>query len=578
MSKDLEEEEFDENFYEEDNDDYIPNDYGVIENEYADDGYIDSYDNSPAFELPESYGDSLDSGFLHLQSILNTYNAFAYGSEAIFQDQSTISVKIPKTFLPYSLQAAYGFYHPGFALTLTMQLNQNRWDTHPSFLEIKRWDNNPNFPGKVLIVSATKRFFKSDYKPKQFYRSAPYILSVSGDSSPELIELVMKEGFDKLQSKKALHFCNNNVSNALIFLRTGELFNQEFDFSNIPSYKENPLIYLILEVADALLDVQDHCCICGCKLLPGIRPTICNNDLCKFSFINIGVSSSLIEEIRRDPLSADLLITCFLMANGTPFLTPAPDFIDQIEESRLFKIFKSLPSIEEISKLDDYALKAKIGQDAYDLLRWIIFTNRSQFFSLPQNIQLVRSKSAKQFLAFISEPESENIFQQLKKKYGQSIYIWHGSTANRWHSIIRNGLKNATGTHLQQTGAIYGPGIYFGRNSQTSQGYSRSFKNNYEKSKLGSDISIIALCEVVQLPVNTNISETVIVRDPNTGNIREKTLTGALNKYDWGFTLTLEEACIVRYIIVNLDTNLDFLKSPPPKLPTLDDIIKYKSL
>jgi poly [ADP-ribose] polymerase 6/8 len=35
-----------------------------------------------------------------------------------------------------------------------------------------------------------------------------------------------------------------------------------------------------------------------------------------------------------------------------------------------------------------------------------------------------------------------------------------GSGIENWHSILRNGLVNASNTKLMTTGAAYGPGIY----------------------------------------------------------------------------------------------------------------------
>lgn len=40
-------------------------------------------------------------------------------------------------------------------------------------------------------------------------------------------------------------------------------------------------------------------------------------------------------------------------------------------------------------------------------------------------------------------------------------YLFHGSPFHNWHSIIRNGLKNYSGTNKMTTGAVWGPGIYF---------------------------------------------------------------------------------------------------------------------
>lgn len=64
-----------------------------------------------------------------------------------------------------------------------------------------------------------------------------------------------------------------------------------------------------------------------------------------------------------------------------------------------------------------------------------------------------------QYLLLSAPPEKENIFRELKEKHG-STYAFHGSSVENWHSILRKGLVNASGTRLQVNGAAYGSGIY----------------------------------------------------------------------------------------------------------------------
>lgn len=83
-----------------------------------------------------------------------------------------------------------------------------------------------------------------------------------------------------------------------------------------------------------------------------------------------------------------------------------------------------------------------------------------------------------------SPPEKEKQFQELKAKHG-SFYAFHGSGFGNWHSILRVGLKNYSGTDLMSTGKsltdvlsqwvgqAYGAGIYLSPSSSTSLGYAR---------------------------------------------------------------------------------------------------------
>jgi ubiquitin-protein ligase len=58
-------------------------------------------------------------------------------------------------------------------------------------------------------------------------------------------------------------------------------------------------------------------------------------------------------------------------------------------------------------------------------------------------------------------------------------YLFHGSPFHNWHSIIRNGLKNYSGTNKMTTGQVWGPGIYFSDDLSSSFGYASSTTGKY---------------------------------------------------------------------------------------------------
>lgn len=174
-------------------------------------------------------------------------------------------------------------------------------------------------------------------------------------------------------------------------------------------------------------------------------------------------------------------------------------------------------------------------------------------------------------MALTASPEQENLFQQMKKKYG-SRFLWHGSSIDRWHAIIRQGLKNMTGTYYEKNGRAHGPGIYFAHNSGTSLSYATSGKNLYSNSKLDKNLQIIALCEVINLPLNT---ETQFVAKGLNGE--KITLKGGLNDHGWCMTLTMNEASIVRFLFVNLSVDVDVTRTPIRNIPTLDQVLRKRA-
>lgn len=77
-----------------------------------------------------------------------------------------------------------------------------------------------------------------------------------------------------------------------------------------------------------------------------------------------------------------------------------------------------------------------------------------------------------QFKMAASPLEATKKFSELKQKHG-SFYAWHGSSFANWHCIVRDGLKNYSGTALMSCGAAYGSGIYLAPASNTSFGYAK---------------------------------------------------------------------------------------------------------
>jgi poly [ADP-ribose] polymerase 6/8 len=130
----------------------------------------------------------------------------------------------------------------------------------------------------------------------------------------------------------------------------------------------------------------------------------------------------------------------------------------------------------------------------YPLLRWILTSNRCHLQLIPKDKQIRQIPTTAQFLLLSSPVNKERRFQELKKKHG-SFYAWHGSPIANWHSIIRGGLKNLSGSSKQLHGAVNGSGIYLAPNSGLSMGYAGA-GSGWNKSKLGEhNLSCLALCE-----------------------------------------------------------------------------------
>jgi hypothetical protein len=318
------------------------------------------------------------------------------------------------------------------------------------------------------------------------------------------IELLAQNGFDRRRAARALVLCDHDIVSAADFLNTGLAPTRTIHIT--VGYTECPLLYLVLEVADAFLDLQDHLCICCTPMLPGFKPPLCTKELCTFQLTRIGGGgNSVYQEIARDPLIADLMISILATALTGQFVD---DDLPPIRGSpeQMVHFFGMIPSMRELLH-DDRGLAALLGERGLDLVRWILLSNRSHLISLPSTMCMREFGDSTQFLTLLASPEAEDIFQKLKAEFG-SCFLWHGSGAERWHSIVRTGLRNATGTALQANGAAHGSGIYLTSSSNVSWQYSKSSNNNYKKSNLKSPLDVMALCEVANIP-SSDVSKVI---------------------------------------------------------------------
>ena len=62
-------------------------------------------------------------------------------------------------------------------------------------------------------------------------------------------------------------------------------------------------------------------------------------------------------------------------------------------------------------------------------------------------------------------------------KYPNRWYLFHGSRVSNWHSILRSGIKNMSGTRFMSTGQALGPGVYASSDLRIASSYGMSNNN-----------------------------------------------------------------------------------------------------
>ncbi|XP_055078274.1 protein mono-ADP-ribosyltransferase PARP6-like isoform X1 [Periophthalmus magnuspinnatus] len=310
-----------------------------------------------------------------------------------------------------------------------------------------------------------------------------------------------------------------------------------------PTLQHGFLVQIMKYAEQRLLTLNEYCVICDERHVfqngPLLKPAVCTRELCVFSFYTLGVMSEVTEEVATGAEVIDLLVAMCRAAlqskRKSIIFEPYPSIVDPCNPKTLAFTHKRKSYDRLQAALDSVLLVRQLSQGPYcdlkkqmdeidplahPLLQWILASNRSHIIKLPQNRQLKFMHTPHQFLLICSPPYKEVRFQMARKLYG-STFAFHGSHIENWHSILRNGLVNASFTKLQLHGAAYGKGIYLSPNSGMSFGYSEmgygqhhlpskeELKKKYNRiNRLteepaqarflkSKNINCIALCEVI---------------------------------------------------------------------------------
>eukprot|EP00760_Papus_ankaliazontas_P013157 PhM_4_TR15655/c0_g1_i1/m.61338/K15258/PARP6_8; poly [ADP-ribose] polymerase 6/8 len=296
------------------------------------------------------------------------------------------------------------------------------------------------------------------------------------------------------------------------------------------------LVQLARYAVHRIPSVCDFCVTCDRPHLFGsgmlLRPSVCSRQACAFAFQHFSVGADAACEIAADLGVIDLLwcigAAAAKSSRWTAIFTPFPLVFDPKEVAATSAplldpnnknidlaraVFQAFPPLRQLSTVDDAGeLRTTLEKAhplAYPTLQWVLQSNRCLIRKIPSESHIDFMGTPYQFLFSSAAPERQTKFEALKAKHGTE-WAFHGSRAENWHSILRNGLKNASGTNLQLNGQAYGKGIYLSPSASVSFGYSQIPKSE----KLGTTVDdieaqfidpttmlCIAICEVVKLDI-----------------------------------------------------------------------------
>lgn len=308
------------------------------------------------------------------------------------------------------------------------------------------------------------------------------------------------------------------------------------------------LLPLARYVTRRLPCLHEYCVICDEPLVfpPLLRPTVCTRTLCSYSARAYGAAvtgefsgQNACLEV-WDLLSAMAILTgempdarmrilfrdqdfpvLFAPNSTTPAFKADDDGFKKLRAllRRLAQYRAREVHIHGLSWLNQVCREGAADELLTPLLSWIWDSNRSYILSLTEEDRIDALATPYQYLLLSAPPEMEAAFQELKHKHGAE-FCFHGSAASNWHSILRQGLKNASGTTLMTAGQAHGQGIYLARDSTTSAMYSGgSVRARVDRDWSPSDsaaqaseaqaneryhdpesLLMLAICEVAQVP------------------------------------------------------------------------------
>ena len=300
-------------------------------------------------------------------------------------------------------------------------------------------------------------------------------------------------------------------------------------------------------VIDRLRSLNAYCAICDEPHPFGamLQPTVCQRPLCAHQFANFGRLLVGATSLATHAEVLDLLIATTTLAarsaRADDILTPRPWVPAQRGSSVLAldpdkpnlpltrEILGRFPAFERINAAaygdGTEGLRRLMDEQhplALGLFEWIVGSNRAHLVSVPEALKLASLGTRHQFVMLSAPPERQAAFEELKRQHG-SKFAWHGSSSENWHSILRTGLRNLSNTKLMTTGAAYGAGIYLSTSATMSMGYAMRRHAVFSAAGggvvsesvsaaaaasgaggnaflAGSELNLLALCEVAQVP------------------------------------------------------------------------------
>jgi ubiquitin-protein ligase len=216
-----------------------------------------------------------------------------------------------------------------------------------------------------------------------------------------------------------------------------------------------------------------------CFELKGTRIVVEPCDGCFSKSFKVIYNNMIIGYYNKDPNLFKLILYTSLQAlDKKDRFEPKPIYCTagQFETEHMKHISRSFDHYIKMINIctSDWMLKKLIGEKEYMFLRHTVQSNNTSlnYFDNNASNSMIREKDVWEndniILFSVNHP------MEKQQRFDDSIdlvHMFHGSPISNWYSIMRNGLKNCSGTKMMTHGQAHGSGIYLGANIATSLGY-----------------------------------------------------------------------------------------------------------
>ncbi|CAF2979135.1 unnamed protein product, partial [Rotaria sp. Silwood2] len=259
------------------------------------------------------------------------------------------------------------------------------------------------------------------------------------------------------------------------------------DVKQLPELNYGYLVQFCKYFEYRMRNLNSLCVMCGKRTFDSSdkkasKPTICDDYEC--------FSNAMDSKFRNDPLPpsifsieiADFLLLLVNAAIYSPrhalILDPYPKLINPYNTSttlldqdgnkeknieELKKIINGMMAMGSITQYEaaKISLRSMIELKhpwGFSFFHWLMGTNRYHFSLIPENYRIKNVDTKYQYFIKHEDIVKHVNFKKLRAEKG-SIFAFHGSPQENWHSILRSGLQIGKGGYLIN-GAAYGAGIY----------------------------------------------------------------------------------------------------------------------